>query len=451
MNDFFYIKDDAKLRIQIGEEVKTYTKEEFIKLAEQEGLSISSCGTLFKKDIPGVIPDILTQWYKTRKDNQKKSNELKKENKIEESEYYNRLQYTLKIMLNSAYGAIGAKIFRFYDKDCAESVTISGQEIIKSVIKYFNSLYNKEIGNKEPNDYVICSDTDSVYLTNSDLLKKYNLIEYDECKQFCIKKTKELEIKVNELFNVFCERVFNVKKHCIRMSPEKLCSSGFWTEAKKRYALLKIYDFESQTDVFDKSGKVGKLAITGFDVVRSSFPKKFKEFMGEVLEMIVRQENKEIIDNKILDFEKNINKLKVMDVAKITSVKFLSQKGDRNYNPNNRKPFQIVTGTPFGVKGALYYNDLCDLWELSKENPKIFSGLKVKCLYLKPNEYNIDCIAIKGDGTDPDKIIEFITKYSDHTLMYQQELQGKLKDMYDAMKWSFPNANDERAKEFFDF
>jgi hypothetical protein len=97
----------------------------------------------------------------------------------------------------------------------------------------------------------------------------------------------------------------------------------------------------------------------------------------------------------------------------------------------------------------LYYNDLLNKYELTKIIPPIFHGQKIKWAYLKQNEYGIECLAMKADGTAPDTIMNFINRYVDRDTMYEQELKSKLIDFYDVLKWSYPNENDAKASEFF--
>ena len=68
-----------------------------------------------------------------------------------------------KISLNSAYGAIGNQYFRYYKLANAEAITLSGQVSIRWIENKMNNYLNK-ILKTEDTDYVIASDTDSIYL-----------------------------------------------------------------------------------------------------------------------------------------------------------------------------------------------------------------------------------------------------------------------------------------------
>ena len=75
----------------------------------------------------------------------------------------NNIQMARKIQLNSAYGAIGNQYFRYYKLANAEAITLSGQVSIRWIENRMNSYLNK-ILKTEDVDYVIASDTDSIYL-----------------------------------------------------------------------------------------------------------------------------------------------------------------------------------------------------------------------------------------------------------------------------------------------
>ena len=71
--------------------------------------------------------------------------------------------------------------------------------------------------------------------------------------------------------------------------------------------------------------------------------------------------------------------------------------------------------------------------------------------FLKENEFGIDCLALKSDGTDPKEILDFVTMYVDRRKMYEQELKSKLVDFYTVMKWQYPTLESKASEEFFSF
>ena len=76
---------------------------------------------------------------------------------------YNNIQMARKIQLNSAYGAIGNQYFRYFNLANAEAITLSGQVSIRWIENKVNEYLNKLL-KTEDKDYVIASDTDSIYI-----------------------------------------------------------------------------------------------------------------------------------------------------------------------------------------------------------------------------------------------------------------------------------------------
>ena len=84
----------------------------------------------------------------------------------------NNIQMARKIQLNSAYGAIGNQYFRYYKLANAEAITLSGQVSIRWIENKMNGFLNK-ILKTEGEDYVVASDTDSIYLNLGPLVTKF--------------------------------------------------------------------------------------------------------------------------------------------------------------------------------------------------------------------------------------------------------------------------------------
>ena len=197
-----------------------------------------------------------------------------------------------------------------------------------------------------------------------------------------------------------------------------------------------------------------ELEVKGLDVVRSSFPISFRIFMKEILMDLLKKVDKNKIDNKILEFREKIRTLPVIEIARNTSVKFMSMDGLSNYNPSSRHPFHFVSKSPCQCKAALAYNDMLENLGLDQMVTKIFHGQKIKYVYLKENSYGLEALAMKADGTDPKEILEFIEKYVDRKAMFEKELKSKFTNpkkegIFDILGRKFPDANDVVATDFF--
>jgi DNA polymerase elongation subunit (family B) len=421
-----------------------YTNDEFKQLVTQSNLSVASNGVMCKKDKTGVIPEILVKWFDERKDLRKLAKKHADLKEWEKYEFYDGRQKVQKVLLNSIYGVLGLPIFRFYDKDNASAVTITGQDIIKSTGKAINECFKRSLNEKE-GDWVIYTDTDSCFASALPIIKKnmpdIDLNDEKAMTEAILKVTGDVQSFVNKFYDVMAKRYFNIEKHRFDAKQEVIAKTSFWL-AKKRYAQF----------IINKAGiECDEMEVKGIDVVRTSFPIRFRKFMQKFLDDMLRKLPKDQIDASILEFKDKMSTYPVIEIAKNTSVKFKSQNGDNDYNPKTRHPFQFMDGTPAQAKAALAYNDLLKTWKLDKDVPEIFHGQKIKWVYLKQNQYGIEGIAMKADGTDPDRIMEFIEQYVDRNAMYEQELRGKLLDFYNVLNWSYPNETDVKLEEFFSF
>lgn len=430
----------------------SYTDEEFKEIIKDQAISISSNGVMYRQDTMGVVPSILDLWFRERIEYRELAKKYKKEGDTEKAAFYNRRQLRQKIFLNSVYGTLGLPVFRFYDRDNAEATTISGQTIIRSAEQLVNSIYHRkfiEAGKTPPEqDFVKYIDTDSVYISSVPLALCQPSMPND-MKKFTIDAITYIASEINGHYANIVPLTFNIKpeRNRIKIVGDVVAKKAMWM-AKKRYAMLKVFDMENMADVKDKYGNDGKVEVKGIDTVRSSYPAAFRKIASEVLDMLLRGGVKTGIDDKILKFEEYIDAVPIFDLGKTTSVKFVSQNGEHNYAPSSRKAFQFVKGTPVGVKSALAYNDLIKAWKLDKQVQPIFHSQKVKWIYLFPNEFNIDTISLKADDTDPDQILEFAEKYIDRQSIYEAELKSKLLEFYKVAGWEYPNRATELAMEF---
>jgi len=428
-----------------------YSAQDFSEMLIQNNLSVASNGAVYKlpkgEGEEGTIPSILIKWFNERKEMRKLAKKHADAKEWEMYEFYDQRQKVQKILLNSIYGCLGLPVFRFYDKDNAEAVTLSGVSIIKTANMAINQYYKNVLGEEaKGNDYVIYVDTDSCFASALPIIKKtmpdIDMEDEKQMTEAILKVTGEAQTYVNKMFDIMSLRLFNVKKHRFDAKQEVIAKSSFWL-AKKRYCQF----------IINKGGvECDELEVKGIDVVRTSFPAKFRTFMKQFLIDLLKKVDQETINNNILQFKEDMKDFGVIELAKNTSVKFKSDATKKvDYNPKSRQPFQIISGTPAQVKAALYYNDLLAQFNLTKIIPPIFHGQKIKWVYLKQNEYGIECLAMKADGTDPQPIMDIITKYMDRDTMYEQELKSKLVDFYEVLKWEYPNSNWKAASAFFEF
>jgi DNA polymerase elongation subunit (family B) len=418
-----------------------YPLRELEEMLVKNNFSVSANGVIYDQNKKGCIPEILKLWFDQRVEFKNQMKDASSTGDKAGEIFWKRRQQVQKILLNSLYGVVGLRGWRFYDRDNAEAITLTGQAIIKSSAKYVNSVFNKRCGTVDK-DYVIYIDTDSVYLDMQSLMKADD-ISSTSAKTYCIEQITDIGDRLNEFYKILTKKMFNSSLNRIVIAPDVVAKSALWT-SKKHYAMLKVYDMELQKDI-------DKLDVKGLDVVRSSYPKKFREFMSEVLLDLLQGTNKIELDQKILDFKGQMKTFALSDIAKNTSVNFVSKTEEKiNFDPKSRASFSFLKGTTAQTKAALAYNDMLKKYDLLDTEP-IMSGGKIKWVYLHKNPLGLDGLAFKDDGKDPKIIIDFLQTYVDHDRIWEAELQSKLEDFYKACKWQIFSVDGAKIDEFFSF
>ena len=416
-----------------------FTAEEFKTLLKEKNYAIACNGVLYDQNKVGCIPDILKKWFSERVEYKKLMKKASDEKNKAEEVFWKRRQQVQKILLNSLYGVLGMPGWRWYDKDNAEAVTLTGQEIIKTSAKFVNARFNKRCGTTDE-DYVIYIDTDSLYLNIKALIDHEGVTDP---KTFCVKTIKETADAINKFYDTMMVKLFNSTAHRIRIADDVVAKAAFWI-VKKRYAMHKVYNMELNKDVDD-------IEVKGLDVVRSSFPKRFQGLMKDVLKDILDGVDKAKIDKRILEFKAMMSQFPIEEVAKNTSVRFTSKtEPPVDFNPKSREAFSFIKGSPAQCKAALAYNDVLKKFEI-KETEPIMSGGKIKWVYLRSNPFGLDGLAFKDDGKDPKIVMDFISEYVDRSKIWEAELQKKLAAFYEAMRWTMFNVDSEKIDEFFSF
>lgn len=404
----------------------------FMSFMVENNLTISSNGVLYTNDKRGIIPEILETWFAQRVEYKNLMKKYVNEGDKDKASYYDRRQHIQKIFLNSLYGVLGLPVFRFYDVDNAAAVTITGQDVIKSTAKVVNKHYEKLMGVE--GDHVTYIDTDSIYASAMPIMPS-------DCdpKQFTIDKAREIETTLNRFYNTFAKKAFNCDSHKLFIKGESVASTGFWV-SKKRYALDKVYDLETNQDV-------NKMVVKGLDVVRSSFPKVFREFMTQMLKDILKKVPKDNIDEKVLKLKQSLDTVNYLEVARNTSANNITEYDTDTSGALNK----FRKGTPAHIKAAIVYNRLLKYYGIEKQYEGISDGEKIKYLYLKKNPLQIDAVAVKGYH-DPKEIIQLVEEYIDTDALFENELRNKLDDFYTALNWgNIPTEVNQNASDFFSF
>jgi DNA polymerase elongation subunit (family B) len=427
-----YVIEDDK-----GKRYPSMDKAKFEDFTKKMGLSIASNGVLYSQDKVGIIPEILNVWFDKRVEYKDQMKKFGKAGNDEKYKFFAQRQLVQKIMLNSLYGVLGLPSFRFYDVDNAEAVTLTGQTVIKTTEMIANQYYSKTIG--ETKDYNIYVDTDSVFYEAAPLVKARNpnidVTSDEEMIPAILEVAQEVEKHINKVYDSMALKMFNINKHRFDIKQETIAKGGFWV-SKKRYAQWIINDNTVDCD---------KLDVKGLDVKRSSFPTYFKEVMSTVLMDILKDENKEKIDEYILRKKDEMKTTNFIDIAKNSAVKHMSK-----YTFKNQALGEFMKGTPAHVKAALTYNQLLKYFKAAYKYEPMKDGDKIKWVYLKPNPLGLESVGLTGYN-DPKEILDLVEEHINYELIWTKELENKLNDFYEAMAWEKPNPNLALASQFFGF
>ena len=376
-------------------------------------------GARFKKNRQGVIPFVIQKYYEERVEIKKEMLKLQQEyestptkslsNKI--SHLYNE-QMAIKILMNSLYGALGNRWFRYFDQRVAESITMSGQLAILWAERTVNKEMNKLLETDEE-DYVIAIDTDSLYIRMGELVQKFNpknpVKFLDE-----ISKT-HFEKVLTDSYQEFAD-YSGAMSNRMEMGREVIADKGIW-QAKKRY-ILNVHNSEGVQ--YAKP----KLKIMGIEAIKSSTPELVRNKMKELFPILVGKTQDEA-QSFVADFRKEFSEIRPEDIAFPRGVRHV-----KKYKDNKN----IYTkGTPIHSRGSLLHNHYIEKHQLTKRYEMIGNGEKIKFCYLKtPNPINENVISFKTRLPE-----EFnLHKYIDYDTMFEKTFLEPLEPIFDAIDWS---------------
>lgn len=413
--------------------LKFKSSSELREYLETNNFSISSNGIIYNLNKVGLIPAILKTWFAERQEFNRLKDECIRDGKIDLSKLYDKKQLVTKIMLNSFYGVLLLKTFRFHDKENGEAVTVTGQSVIGFSMKSADRFYSKELGNI--NSLCIYVDTDSLFYSALPIIEhRYGSIDDMDDEtiiKYALEVATEVQAYINGLYSIYAKKFHNVDNHMWHIKQELIAKRGLWLDAKKRYA---------QWIVNKQGHPVNKIDVKGIDVVRSNFPKSFRAFMKEILHDILHDKDAEFLNNKVQKFGKLIDDTYIGDIMLPTSVKELS-KWQTTGNT-------FIKGTPVHVKAALNYNKLLDIWKI-KTVPKIVDGDKILWCYVHKNEFGFESMALTGND-DPLEVLGFVSKYIDKKDLFENTLKNKLQSFWDALGWGSIVTN-KKINQFFKF
>jgi DNA polymerase elongation subunit (family B) len=394
-------------------------------------LACTGSGILFEKNKQGFLPKLMQKMYDDRVVYKRKMIEAKHEhekNPTYETEkaiaQNHNMQLAKKIQLNSAYGALSNKYFRWYDDALAESITLSGQLSIKWIERDMNKYLNKIFKTKEV-DYVIACDTDSMYVTLERLVSQCNLkgSSIPDIIEFLDKVCEEkLEPYIESCYERLGEYV-NAYSQKMKMKREAIADKGIWT-AKKR-CILNVWNNEGVAYAEPK------IKLTGIEAVRSSTPQSCRENIKKCIKLIIEQDEDTVI-KFIEDFRATFMKLPFDEVAFPRGCKSVTE-----YKLGDR-------AIPIHVRAALLYNNIISDKKLGNRYEMIKNGDKIKFCYMKlPNPIRENVFACPSE-MPPELGLE---RYIDYDTQYDKAFVEPIKTILDAIGWKV--AKQSSLNDFF--
>ena len=387
--------------------------------------AVCANGAMYRKDVRGFLPELMEKIYNERVIFKKKmlaaeqEYEKKKTKQLEkEISRCNNIQMARKIQLNSAYGAIGNQYFRYYKLANAEAITLSGQVSIQWVMNKMNQYLNK-ILKTEDVDYVIASDTDSLYINMGPLVEKVfqgrektteSIVSFlDKVCQVEFEKYIESSYqKLAEYVNAYEQKMF-MKRECI-------ADRGIWT-AKKRY-ILNVWDSEGVRY------QEPKLKIKGIEAIKSSTPAPCRKMLKNSFNIMMNG-----TEDNVIEFIEQCRK----EFYSLPPEQIAFPRTASNIRKYQSHSDVYIKGTPIHVRGSLLFNHYIKDKNLTNKYSLINNGEKIKFIYLKkPNIIRENVISFIQDF--PKEL--GLDKYIDYELQFEKSFLEPLKTILDAIGWS---------------
>ena len=425
-------------------EDREYVTQEMVLKGEYDNdrpnVSVAANGVCFSNKKLGIIPEIIDEYYNNRSVIKKQMIAVEQQLEVEtdprekkrlkrEMNQLHNSQMSIKIAMNSLYGATANIYFLYYINEMAEAITTSGQLSIRYAQKSVNEYLNKVLGTDDV-DYIIYIDTDSIYVNFGPLVQEvFGTVDIDR------KKGEEFldrvcQTKIEQVIEDGYEKLASMLgcyRNAMVMKREKITDRGIFV-AKKRYILNTL---NSEGVHYEKP----KVSVTGLESVRSSTPEVCREKLKECFEVIMNTDEG-TTQKFIQDFRDEFKTLDPVAIAKTSGTDNIQKYTDKN--TLYRK------GCPMHVRGAIMYNHFLKEKGLDKKFETIQSGDKVKFLYLKtPNPIRENVISVPG--LLPKQL--GLNEYIDYELQFDKVFLSPIQSILDAVGWSAEKVNT--IEDFF--
>jgi len=414
-----------------------------IKLIEDNEWTISASGAFYRTDVKSIACEVLEDWFDQREHYRALKKTAGKAEDWANYKLYDLYQMAFKILQNALYGTYAVNSWRFTDgfKICSAAITNSGQRLTKESIEYVNNYISDQL-DIDPKEFVIASDTDSLYMELTDLLKHRNPdLDYNDRKEKInrlLVLTEELQTVANDNLNNITQDLFNMNgKHHFVLKQEVIAEKAYWS-GKRRYAMY----------IVNKEGvEIEELEMKGLDIMKSNFPPYFRNFGEGLIKNILFSKSKEGIDKDVMDFKNSMQTVEWIKLLKPMGLKKMGEYIERK--PMAGELFsKLKLKCPVNTKASIIYNDFLRFKNLHIKYPEFTIGDKMYIANLKPNPYHIDVIGYNGYN-DPPEITQLIDEYIDRDGLFDSIIRNKLETLYSDIGWEL-TLNPYKSK-FFNF
>lgn len=428
--------------------------EVFHKVLSKRMVAISPCGSVFVTKPLGVIPAMEKYVFSKRAEVRSRIRSMKKalpelrnsdlEKSEEKIKQFNSLQLALKVILNAVYGILAVPYSRYFNTNIAEAVCSCGRLSVKTGEKFTNKILNSpssdlisiidKFGEYKPSgkgiDYILAMDTDSLFINlglflDNNIGKDWRKQSDDDIKVMIRNISGVIESYVNDLtYREVQRKIFNSNEEEFRISfkQEMIAKSALFV-AKKKYAVWVVSEDSSPVD---------EIKTTGLEIIRSDTPEIIRPMLSEILQMILKGYEEDKIENKISEFKKNLTNTSPIEIAVNIGVHNI----DKYINSDDK----TIKGSPWHVKGVANYRSLLKKLKIEKKYAEISNNSKLKVVYVKKNQYNIESVSFTEWPKEFDKILQI-----DYEKMISNFFISKIKMLLDPMNKSSILSGDTKS------
>ena len=279
-------------------------------------------------------------------------------------------------------------------------------------------------------NYCAYVDTDSNYFNAEPLLLKlypnFEESSAEEKDDILEKVAMKYQDIINDDYDRLAKECFNVTEHRLEMKTECVIRSAYF-RATRRYAQW----ITKQEGIAKES-----LDIKGLEFMKANFPPILGSFFNDILQQVLKGEEKASILDQIKVFKKQIldGTIPLTKLGNPSAVKKLEKYSGKNTRAGEMFT-EILKGAPAPVRATIRYNDLLRLWQLDKKYNLITQADKVKWIYLRDNPYKIEALAFQ-DFDIPEKVNDFLNAYADRQKVFNSILLNKLEGFFSDLQWS---------------